>query len=237
LFFSCRYRKRTEFDEEYLLTFKKMRKLLLISLLFVMPASLVAQRMGFGHSSGHSAGRFGSGFGRGYGRTGAYGVPFYADYIDGADYYGVPGQPVIMQAPPPVTETHAPAAPLMIELQGDRYVQISGDEVSHAQMLDQMPTDQMPADAAGLRSEAASTPQSQRAATVLIFRDGHHQEISDYTIANGVLYASADYYSSGSWNQKIALSSLDLRETLNANQSRGNQFRVPSAANEVIVGP
>jgi hypothetical protein len=218
-----------------------MRRFLLISLLFAMPASLPAQRMGFAHFSGHSSGHFASSFNRGgYGRSGAYAVPFfdplYSDNVDGADYSGTPMQPVMYRQIPPAAETHPPAQPLMIELQGDRYVQVSGDEVSHGQMIDQMPIDRMP-DAPGPRSGAAPTSHTQRPATVLVFRDGHRQEISDYTITNGMLYASADYYSSGAWNQKIELASLDLRETLSVNQSRGNQFRVPTAANEVIVGP
>jgi hypothetical protein len=125
----------------------------------------------------------------------------------------------------------------MIELQGDHYVQVSGDDASQAQMIGPKTIGPPTAEKASLRSDAASTAQTQRAATVLVFRDGHRQEISDYTIANATLYASADYYSSGAWNQKIELASLDLRETLSANRSRGVQFRLPTAANEVIVGP
>jgi hypothetical protein len=215
-----------------------MHRILLISLLVAMPASLSAQRGGFGHFSGHSSGRFASNSNRGaYGRASAYAVPFldplYSDFVGAPDYSEVLGQPVVYR--PAVADTRPPAQPLLIELQGDRYVQISGDEVFHAQMIDQIPTDRLPNTSAS--ESSAATPQTQHAPTVLVFRDGHRQEISDYTITNGVLYASADYYSSGSWNQKIELASLDLRETLNVNQSRGNQFRVPSAANEVIVGP
>lgn len=61
--------------------------------------------------------------------------------------------------------------------------------------------------------------------------------MQSWRIADGILYAASDYYRSGTWNQKIALSSLFLPETIAANQQRGVQFRLPTAANEVIVGP
>ena len=71
----------------------------------------------------------------------------------------------------------------------------------------------------------------------LVFRDGHREQVFDYTIADGVLYAHADYFTTGSWNRKIELSSLNLSETVKSNQSQGVRFQLPSAPNEVIVGP
>ena len=75
------------------------------------------------------------------------------------------------------------------------------------------------------------------ASALLVFRDGHREEVSDYTIAQGILHASSDYYTNGSWNKKIELSSLNLPETIKSNQSRGLRFQLPSAPNEVVVGP
>jgi hypothetical protein len=72
---------------------------------------------------------------------------------------------------------------------------------------------------------------------VLVFRDGHREEVSAYTITGGAIYAPADFYRDGSWNRKIELSSLDLPETLKSNYSRGLRFQLPRAPNEVIVGP
>ena len=51
------------------------------------------------------------------------------------------------------------------------------------------------------------------------------------------MYAKADYYNSGSWNRKIELSTLNLPETVQINQTHGLNFQLPSAPNEVIVGP
>ena len=70
-----------------------------------------------------------------------------------------------------------------------------------------------------------------------MFRDGHREEVSDYTIADGNLYTHDDYYTNGSWNRKIELSSLNLLETVRSNQSRNVRFRLPSSPNEVIVRP
>lgn len=207
-----------------------MRKLLVIPLLLALPATLAAQRMGFAHFSGHP------GFNRaGFARS-AYAVPFldslYSDYG-----YAAPTQPlVVVMQPQPQPQAAAPdpqrpPQPLMIELQGDRYVQVTGDDATPSQFIDRVPPSQ-PAHA-----PLAVTPKPQPVSTVLIFRDGHRQEISNYTIANATLYASSDYYNSGAWNQPIQLAQLNLPETMSANQQRGVQFRLPASPNEVIVGP
>jgi hypothetical protein len=86
--------------------------------------------------------------------------------------------------------------------------------------------------------DAAPAPSApERAPAVLVFRDGHREEVTEYTIADGVLYARGNYYRDGSWNKRIELSSLDLHETIQSNQSRGVGFQLPNSPNEVIVGP
>jgi hypothetical protein len=217
-----------------------MNKLLVISLLWLAPAGLAAQRMGSVHVSGRSFSHFASRVNRGgYGRAAAYRVPFfdgfYSDDGGGPEDTAVPEPAMMYMRPSPsgtVRENPGPSAPLLIELQGDRYVQVSGSEVSPAQMIDRMPPN-----SASNTNGAGLKPPAQAETTLLVFRDGHREEISAYTIAGGMLYASADYYSSGTWNQTIALAALDLRETVRANQTRGVLFRVPAAANEVVVGP
>jgi hypothetical protein len=71
----------------------------------------------------------------------------------------------------------------------------------------------------------------------LIFRDGHSEEVRDYTIADGILYARGDYYADGYWNKKIGLASLNIPETLQANATRNVKFVLPSSPNEVITRP
>jgi len=163
----------------------------------------------------------------------AFSDPFYADYLSSTGDPVASQPPVIIvqaaPAPAPVSDpAPSPMRPLMIELQGDRYVQVSGEETSGAQAL-------------ALTSDARTAMDPAVAkdlpVAVLVFRDGHREEVSAYTITGGAIYAPADFYRDGSWNRKIELSSLDLPETLKSNYSRGLRFQLPRAPNEVIVGP
>lgn len=213
-----------------------MRPFFALALLLAVPATLSAQRMGSAHFRGgfsNFSGHFGQ---RGYARGGYYPLglfdPFYADYL--SDGYPVSAQPQMILLQPPVPSAaaeppRAPTQPLMIELQGDRYIQVSGDQPSRAQMIDPMPVRDSESRSAGTHTQSVSA--------VLIYRDGHRQETSSYTIADGILYASADYATTGTWNQKIELSSLNVPETVATNSSRGLHFQLPAAPNEVIVGP
>jgi hypothetical protein len=189
-----------------------------------------------------------NGFGRGNrGFSGGLAVPFLTDslYTDLLSTgYPVASQPpvFVMQAPlaspaPAAASFPAPEPALMIELQGDRYVQVSGEAKSAAQMqtMDRTAAAATTSKSAGDQLIRASGKQTMLA--TLIFRDGHREEISDYTITNGAVYAKADYYKSGAWNRKIELSSLNLPETVQINESHGLRFQLPSSPNEVIVGP
>jgi len=224
-----------------------MRRVLLITLLAALAPCANAQRM-VGSSP-----RFASGFNRGgppraFFYPLAFSDPFYSDYLSRG--YPVASQPpvVIVQAPPaaaPVPDAPAPAQPLMFELRGDRYVRVSSPEVSGTRMdaptlADQPTTDQLPASARPPHRPSTTAIRTvappDLPPVVLVFRDGHREEASDYTIADGVLYTRGGY-STGSWNRKIELSSLNLPETLKSNQSRGVRFQLPSSPNEVIVRP
>lgn len=210
-----------------------MRHFLVIALLTAVPVSLPAQhfspahspaRPGFPHSH-HSAN-----FSRGFYPL-AYFDPLDWDYAHPLDD-SVPAQPsVIVFAPPAaplVPEPPSPPAqPLLIELQGNRYVEITGENQPGTQTIEPQPP-------AAIRS---LPPASLRSDALLIFRDGHREQVSAYTITDGCLYATANYYTEGTWNRKIALSTLNLPDTVRANQSRGIDFHLPSAPNEVIVGP
>jgi|CZKD01.1.fsa_nt_gi hypothetical protein len=211
-----------------------MRRFLLITLLAALAPCVNAQRMGA--ASPHFASRFNRG---GHPRSSffplAYSDPFYADYLSSTGYPGASQPPMIIlqspQARAPEPERFAPPAqPLMIELQGDRYVRVSGPETSGTEMIDRMPD--RPSSAP---IHAVAIPELPPA--VLVFRDGHREEASEYTIADGVLYTRADYYTTGSWNRKIELSSLDVPETIKSNLSRGVKFQLPTSPNEVIVRP
>jgi len=59
--------------------------------------------------------------------------------------------------------------------------------------------------------------------TVLVFRDGHQQEVSNYAIMGQMVYVFDNRI------QKIALSDLDVAATVKANDDRGIEFHVPDA--------
>jgi hypothetical protein len=179
-----------------------------------------------------------SNFASRYGSLAYLAEPLFAD-----DFYNA-GYPVAAQLPVVIVQgaptgaaattsemAPAPAQPLMIELQGDRYVRVSGDDRSGAEMVDRE---------TGLSRERgldAARVQDELPPAILVFRDGHREEVLGYTITDGILYASGNFYRDGSWNRKIELSSLSLPETVKASQERGVEFRLPTAPNEVIVRP
>jgi hypothetical protein len=126
-----------------------------------------------------------------------------------ADYLGRPENP----------------QPLMIELQNGRYVRVNRAAAdSGAVLLDLAP-------------DRAPSPPHELAPVLLVFRDGHSEEVRNYAIVDGILYASGDYYTDGYWNKKIALSTVNVPETLEANARRNVKFVLPSSPNEVITRP
>jgi hypothetical protein len=75
------------------------------------------------------------------------------------------------------------------------------------------------------------------APAILVFRDGHREQVREYTLADGALYARGDYWIDGYWNRKILISSLDLAATMAANRQSGVDFVLPSGPNVVVIGP
>jgi hypothetical protein len=222
-----------------------MRRLLLIALLAATPCMHGQRMVSF---SPRLAGSHNSG---GHARSFFYPLgfsdPFYSDYLSNTGYPVASQPPVIILQPPPAAATvpersSPPNEPLMIELQGGRYVRVNGEETSWTEMgtemktIDPLPnTPRQPEQSSGNAPRAVPAREMPR--SVLVFRDGRREQVSDYTIADGILYAHSDYFTTGSWNRKIELSALNLSETVKSNHSQGIRFQLPSAPNEVIVGP
>jgi len=186
--------------------------------------------------------------------------PFFSDFFNPDDIYST-GYPVASQPPAfllqaaqamsgsadyfrqpgtarPAVDNLPSTQPLMIELQNGRYVRITttpadGEALpltaprrSHPGQLELQPL-----------AIAAAPPTHDLPPAVLVFRDGHTEEVRDYSIADGILYARGDYYTDGYWNKKIALASLNVSQTLQANNDRNVKFVLPSSPNEVITRP
>ena len=73
------------------------------------------------------------------------------------------------------------------------------------------------------KSKSEEKPEEQEPATVLVFKDGHHQDLRGYAITGNVLYDLT-----GGRARKILLADLDLPATTKLNDQLGNDFRLPS---------
>jgi hypothetical protein len=168
--------------------------------------------------------------------------PFFGDSFNPDDIYST-GYPVASQPPIfllqaaralstpadyPAAEPSSTPQPLVIELQNGRYVKVASTPANG----EPLPPTRAPKPAPANPSPAHDLPPA-----LLVFRDGHHEEVRDYTIADGILYARGDYYTDGYWTKKIALATLNVSDTLQANNKRNVKFTLPSSPNEVITRP
>lgn len=176
------------------------------------------------------------GRGRGYFPSSAYAPYFYSDlgYASDLDSTYEP----MLQAPPPqivLGEPFQPAAPLpppkpvegpvLLELQGDHWVRSTSDGPPRiVGQIDRPQAERAP----GL---AAAPPSA-----VLVFRDGHQEQIGKYCIMGATIHISTDYWSTGSWTRTVHISDLDVPATLKLNRERGTHFRLPSGPYEVMIG-
>jgi hypothetical protein len=128
--------------------------------------------------------------------------------------------------PPPTQD------PLVIELRGDQYVRLSPtakESTNAAANSKSLTADRVPT---GPQSQASSNLP-----TIFVFRDGHREESSDYSIYDGVIHARSDLWTDGAWSKQIPLSALNIVESRKANEERGVRFALPSAPNEVVTRP
>ena len=156
-----------------------------------------------------------------------------------------PAQPdLLLQLLSGLSATQEPAKPdphaLLIELQGDRYVSLTNAATGkepEPTIIPRSPKSGPPKSTRNKAPRERPAAASELQPVTLLFRDGHREDVRDYTIAGGVIYARADYYHDGYWNKKIDLSALDLPETQKFNESQGVHFTLPNSPNEVITRP
>jgi hypothetical protein len=191
------------------------------------------------------SGRFapgGSGFGR-FGRdrltiTGHHGHrPSYPAY----GYYGLPFsysdyyEPYELEYPPPQPppEPPAPAAqvkdeplpdPVLLELHGSQWVRVTNFGESSERALAETPT-------------VPPAPSKPLPPAILVYHDGHTEELSSYSIIGESIYTKTDYWSTGAWTRTIPIASLDVPATLRQNHERGIPFQLPSGPDEVMIRP
>jgi len=171
--------------------------------------------------------------------------PNYYPYYD-SDYYPFyDSQDEVGEAPPPPfrAQAAAPASPanppkppesLVMELRGDHWVRLTSYgpmAIAGESSEPQSAAANGPPQARSIRAQAPS----ELPPAVLVFRDGHQEEVAKYTIVGTTLSIKTDYWSTGSWTRKIPIAELNLAATLQANQERGAKFSLPSWPSEVIV--
>jgi hypothetical protein len=209
------------------------------------PICLAQRQGGFGGGS-HAGGGFGAGrngspfFNQHYfDRRSGFGAYFWGDPFV---WYGdnqmpqepnpEPGPPLLMMRPD--TSPRDRLSPLLIELEGDRYVRHGGLAQSAQSGVSREP-----------RTTPTSTPDysargesSDLTPTMLIFRDGHREQVPDYAIVGRVIYAHGDLDGEPGYGLKnIRVSELDIPATIRANRENGVSFTLPSGPDEVVTRP
>jgi hypothetical protein len=164
---------------------------------------------------------------------------YYSDYFGGgyepiatqAPVPPVPAQLIVMQSAPPPVAPASPAESVVLENQGGQWVRTSG----------QTPRAQSPQPDASARLQSAPAVTKEVPAVtkpspaVLVFRDGHTEEVERYMIKGDVIFTDANYWSTGSWTKRVPIAQLDLPATQKANEQRGGKFSLPSGPNEVMI--
>jgi len=150
----------------------------------------------------------GRGYGYGYGRGGlSYATPYYIpingygyDYVGGPDLYS--GPPI---------GPNDPILHMVVEQPGARYPSDVPD-------LAQAPPSQVqPAHP----EQSTAREAKPNEPSVLVFRDGHQQEVTNYAIMGQTVYVFDKR------TQKVALADLDVPATIKANDDRGLEFQIP----------
>jgi hypothetical protein len=171
--------------------------------------------------------------------------PFFYPDDEESDYepvspeaYPVPqGSSIQMVAAPSASAAVAsPVEPLLLENRGGQWVRIpTGNQMAISQSgkpdLAQPSSPQPgPTD-----STETAPPVPELPPAIVVFRDGHMEEVGRYMIQGDMLFTNADYWTTGSWTRKIPLAELNLPASLKLNKERGSKFNLPSGPNEVVI--
>jgi hypothetical protein len=138
---------------------------------------------------------------------GVYAVPYYYPYADSGGY-DVSEQPAEDDA----TADEYQGGPTIFDRRGPGAgpVQDSADEAQSAPVVKEA-------------RETEDESVNNQPDTLLIFKDGHQLEVSNYAIVGSTLFDL-----SGGQRHKIPLSELNLTATMKENDDRGVDFQLPA---------
>jgi hypothetical protein len=151
----------------------------------------------------------GCGYG-GYGNNGygyGYAMPYYAyPYDPGYDASGDAGGPYLYSGPPgPQTPPAEQTLHIVVDQAPDRYGEPMAEEGPPAP-----------------RQQQQTMPEPKPGEpTILVYRDGHKQQVTNYAIMGQTLYVFDNR------TKKIALAEIDVPATVKANDDQGVEFQLP----------
>ena len=156
---------------------------------------------------------------------GYYGTPyFYSDYYEPPEFEYQPPE----TSPPPVqvqVKTEPLPDPVLLELHGTRWVKVTNFGEASDRAL------------AGATSADTQAKVKALPPAVLVYRDGHSEELSSYSIIGGSIHTKSNYWKTGIWTRTIPVADLDIPATLQENEKRGVNFELPSGPDEVMLRP
>ncbi len=154
-----------------------------------------------------------------------YYVPYYIPYYPAMDYEGPAEDSAAAQDPPDTYE----GGPTIFDRRGSGSPAANDYVAERPRAAVPRPpapvaaaSDDPPRAAQVPDPPAAAQPVIALQATILIFKDGHKQQIGNYAIVGSNLYDLTP-----GRRQKVALTDLDLDATQKANDDEGNDFRLP----------
>ncbi len=86
------------------------------------------------------------------------------------------------------------------------------------------PEEEPRAAAEPVAAEPSPAEAREQVPVVLVYRDGHQKEVTNYAIVGTTLYDLGAFVA-----HKIPLNELNLKATLKANDDRGVEFAVPAS--------
>jgi hypothetical protein len=165
---------------------------------------------------------------RGFGRSPFfYGAPyFYWDYYEPYEQEYPAPEPAPPPAPAVEVKNEPLPDPVLLELRSGQWVRVANFSETSERALN------------GGAPESTPTARPQEMApAILVYRDGHIEEVSSYSIIGRMIYTKADYWTAGAWTRTIQIADLDIPATLKQNQQRGVKFELPSGPDEVMIRP
>jgi hypothetical protein len=133
-----------------------------------------------------------------------------------------------------VAASTKPPESLILENRGGQWVRIP----SASQMPVAQPYVEPAASSSGPRAASSNgtpTPPDKLPPAVLVFRDGHEEQVARYVVQGYILYTNSDYWSTGSWTREIPIAQLDVPASVKRSAERGGIFSLPTRPNEVVV--